>query len=208
VPVALIGYARVSTHDQHPEAQTDALDRAGCARVFVDQGVSGKLARRPQLDACLAYVRPGDVLTVTKLDRLGRSLRHLIDLSADLDRDGVGLRVLDQGIDTSTPGGRLFFHLVAAFAEFERDLISERTLDGLAAARARGRNGGRRPKLTAQQATLARRLYDERKHTVAEIGAMFGVSRQTVYRHLADDTGDMAEHGHAAPVTSDDMETR
>ncbi|MBV8933332.1 MAG: recombinase family protein, partial [Kutzneria sp.] len=145
--MSLIGYARVSTRDQHPEAQTDALTEAGCERIFTDKA-SGKLARRPELDKTLEYLRDGDTLVVTKLDRLGRSVRNLVELSAELDRRGVGLRVLHQGIDTSTPGGRLFFHIIAGIAEFERDLISERTLDGLDAARARGRKGGRRPKLT------------------------------------------------------------
>jgi len=182
--MAKIGYARVSTGDQHPEAQQDALRAAGCDKVFTDHGVSGKLARRPQLDAALAYLRDGDVLVITKLDRLGRSVRNLIDEVAGLGERGVDLVVLHQGIDTTTPGGKLLFHVMAAVAEFERDLIAERTRDGLAAARARGRKGGRKAKLNSAQLALVRQLYDGKQHTVEQIGGMFGVSRQTIYRHL------------------------
>jgi DNA invertase Pin-like site-specific DNA recombinase len=186
-----IGYGRVSTRDQHPEAQHDALQAAGCERVFIDKA-SGKLARRPELDnALLSANRTGDQLVITKLDRLGRSLEHLIELSKLLESRGVDLVVLDHGIDTSTAVGRMFFHLLGAIAEFEHALMSERTLDGLAAARARGRTGGQKPKLGPRQVKLARQMYDEtgpdgkRTHTVAQIAAEFGVSRPTVYRHLA-----------------------
>jgi DNA invertase Pin-like site-specific DNA recombinase len=181
--VNLIGYARVSTTDQHPEAQKDALDAAGCIRVFTDRA-SGKLARRSELDAALDFLRPGDTLVITKLDRLGRSVRNLIDLADRLQSGGVGLRVLDQGIDTTTPAGKMFFHVLAALAEFEAALISERTKDGLAAARARGRKGGRRPKVTPAKLAAARKLYDEREHTVAEIAEIVGVARSTLYRAL------------------------
>ena len=186
-----IGYGRVSTRDQHPEAQRDALDAAGCEEIFVDKA-SGKLARRPELDnALLSANRSGDQLIITTLDRLGRSLEHLIELSKLLQKRGVDLVVLDQGIDTSTPVGRMFFHILGAIAEFEQALMSERTMDGLAAARARGRTGGQKPKLGPRQVKLARQMYDEtgqdgkRKHTVAQIAAEFGVSRPTIYRHLA-----------------------
>jgi DNA invertase Pin-like site-specific DNA recombinase len=146
-----IGYGRVSTRDQNPAAQRDTLDDAGCDRVFIDKA-SGKLASRPELDkALLSASRPGDQLVVTKLDRLGRSLEHLISLSASLQADGVDLVVLDQGIDTSTAVGRMFFHILGAIAEFEHALMSERTMDGLAAARARGRTGGQKPKLGPRQ---------------------------------------------------------
>lgn len=181
--MALIGYARVSTTDQHPEAQIDALTVAGCERVFTDKA-SGKLARRPELDKALEFLRSGDTLVITKLDRLGRSVRNLVDLSLDLSARGVGLRVLHQGIDTSTPGGRLFFHIVASIAEFERDLISERTRDGLEAARARGRQGGRRPKMTDTKLATAREMYDSKRYTVAQIAETLGVSRATLYRAL------------------------
>jgi DNA invertase Pin-like site-specific DNA recombinase len=146
-----IGTARVSTRDQHPEAQEDALRAAGCGQIFIDRA-SGKLARRPGLDKALLVLRAGDQLVVTKLDRLGRSLEHLIALSRELQDRGVDLVVLDQGIDTSTAVGRMFFQILGAIAEFEHALMSERTVDGLEAARARGRTGGQKPKLGPRQA--------------------------------------------------------
>jgi DNA invertase Pin-like site-specific DNA recombinase len=186
-----VGYARVSTQDQHPEAQQDALLSAGCApgHIYIDKA-SGKLARRPELDKALLVVREGDQLAVTKLDRLGRALGHLIALSAELQQRGVDLVVLDQGIDTSTAAGRMFFQILGAIAEFEHALMSERTRDGLAAARARGRTGGQKPKLGPRQVKLARQMYDElgddgkRRYTVAAIAAEFGVTRPTIYRAL------------------------
>jgi DNA invertase Pin-like site-specific DNA recombinase len=179
-----VGYARVSTTDQNPDAQTDALASAGCEKVFIDHA-SGTLARRTELDNALAYLRDGDTLVITKLDRLGRSVKNLKDLADDLQSRGVGLRALSQGIDTTTPGGRLFFHMLAAIAEFERDLISERTIEGLAAARARGRQGGRKPKMTPTKISQARKMYDSGDHTVQQIAETFGVTRPTIYRHLA-----------------------
>jgi DNA invertase Pin-like site-specific DNA recombinase len=186
-----IGYGRVSTRDQHPEAQHDALRAAACDDVFIDKA-SGKLARRPELDrALLSANRRGDQLVITKLDRLGRSLEHLIELSKDLQSRGVNLVVLDQGIDTSTAVGRMFFQILGSIAEFEHALMSERTMDGLAAARARGRTGGQKPKLGARQVSLARQMYEEtgedgkRRYTVAQIAAEFGVTRPTIYRHLS-----------------------
>jgi DNA invertase Pin-like site-specific DNA recombinase len=186
-----IGYGRVSTRDQNPDAQHDALAAAGCEQIFIDKA-SGKLARRPELDkALLVARRTGDQLVVTKLDRLGRSLENLIDLSGQLQQNGVDLVVLDQAIDTSTAMGRMFFQILGSIAEFEHALMSERTLDGLAAARARGRTGGQKPKLTARQAKIAQEMYEEtgpdgkRLHTVAQIAAEFGVTRPTIYRHLA-----------------------
>ncbi|MDQ2760155.1 MAG: recombinase family protein [Actinomycetota bacterium] len=189
-----IGYGRVSTRDQHPEAQHDALTAAGCDETFIDEA-SGKLAQRAQLDKALAAAnRSGDQLVITKLDRLGRSLEHLIELSKRFETRGVDLVVLDQGIDTSTAVGTMFFHILGAIAEFEHALMSERTIDGLAAARARGRTGGQKPKLGARQVRHAREMYDEtdqdgkRKHTVEQIAAEFGVTRPTIYRHLAKTT--------------------
>ncbi|MGH3921405.1 MAG: recombinase family protein [Pseudonocardiaceae bacterium] len=186
-----IGYGRVSTRDQHPEAQHDALTAAGCDQIFIDKA-SGKLARRPELDkALLSANRAGDQVVVTKLDRLGRSLEHLIELSKLLQARKVDLVVLDQGIDTSTAIGRLFFSIIGAIAEFEHALMSERTMDGLAAARARGRTGGQKPKLGPRQAKLARQMYEEtsndgkRKYTVQQIADEFGVTRPTIYRHLS-----------------------
>jgi DNA invertase Pin-like site-specific DNA recombinase len=185
-----IGYARVSTNDQHPEAQGERLAAAGCERIFTEPGVSGKLARRPQWDACLAQLRPGDALVCVRLDRIGRSVGNLIEVVSDLEQRQVDLIVLDQGIDTTTAAGRMMFHILAAIAEFERDLIVERTRDGLAAARARGRVGGRKRKLAPAQVAHARRLYDEvgpdgkRAHTVEHIGKLLGVDRVTIYRTL------------------------
>lgn len=194
-----IGYGRVSTRDQNPQAQHDALRAAVCEEVFIDKA-SGKLARRPELDkALLSANRVGDQLVITKLDRLGRSLEHLIELFKLLEARGVDLVVLDQGIDTSTAVGRLFFQIIGAIAEFEHALMSERTMDGLAAARARGRTGGQNPKLGARQVKLAREMYDEtgqdgkRAYTVARIAAEFGVSRPTIYRYLAKTTGSAAK---------------
>lgn len=184
--MALIGYARVSTQDQHPEAQTDALTAAGAEKLYVDRA-SGTLASRPQLDAALSYLREGDVLLVTRLDRLGRSVKNLKDVSDDLQARGIGLRATTQGIDTTTPGGRLFFHILAAIAEFEHDLIVERTKDGLAAARARGRNGGPRYKMTKAKIAQARRMYDDQTYTVQQIADTLGVSRPTIYRYLERD---------------------
>ena len=184
-----IGYGRVSTTDQILDAQRDALQTGGCDEVLVNRA-SGKLARRPELDKALLVARDGDQLVVTKLDRLGRSLEHLIALSNDLQARGVDLVVLDQGIDTSTPVGRMFFQILGAIAEFEHALMAERTRDGLAAARARGRTGGQRPKLSPRQARIAQEMYEavgpdgRRAHTVTEIAAEFGVSRPTIYRHL------------------------
>jgi DNA invertase Pin-like site-specific DNA recombinase len=184
--MTLIGYARVSTGDQSTRAQRDTLKAAGCERIFDEPGVSGKLTSRPELDKCLAYLRPGDGLVVTKLDRLGRSLKHLIELSVELRERGVDLKVLNQGIDTATPGGRLFFHMVGAFAEFERDLISERTHDGLAAARSQGHFGGRPRKLTARQIEHLRADVNSRgKTSITELAKDYGVSRPTIYRALA-----------------------
>lgn len=190
-----VGYGRVSTRDQHVDAQRDALESAGCDQVFVDSA-SGKLASRPGLEkALLSANRAGDQLVVTKLDRLGRSLENLIEVSKQLEAKGVDLVVLDQGIDTSTPVGKMFFHILGAIAEFEHALMSERTRDGLAAARARGRTGGQKPKLGPRQVRLARQMYEEtgpdgkRAHTVAEIAAEFGVTRPTIYRHLSKQSG-------------------
>lgn len=199
--VALVGYARVSTRDQHPQAQTDALAAAGCEKVFTDHA-SGTLARRAALDEALAYLRSGDTLVITKLDRLGRSVRNLKALADELQGRGVGLRALSQGIDTTTPGGRLFFHMLAAIAEFEHDLIVERTQDGLAAARARGRKGGPKFKMTPTRVAQARAMYDAREHTVAEIAATFGVSRPTIYRHLQAGADPAPPSASAGPATT------
>ena len=185
--MGLIGYARVSTRDQHEESQHDLLTEAGGEQIFTDK-VSGKLARRPQWDRCREYLRPGDTLVVTRLSRLARSVRHLTEVAAWLEQRGIDLLVLRQHIDTRTPAGRLTFHILGAVDEFHADLISENTKEGLAAARARGRIGGRPAKLSAAKLATARRLYNEREHTVAEIAAIVGCSRSTLYRALSTDT--------------------
>jgi len=181
---SLIGYCRVSTADQNLDLQKDALQQAGCARLFSDTA-SGSAADRPQLAAALDFLRSGDTLVVWKLDRLGRSLKHLVETVLALQDRGVEFRSLQESIDTTTPGGRLVFHVFCALAEFERDLIRERTQAGLTAARARGRVGGRKPVLTPHKAAVARRLHDGKEHTVAEIAKILGVSRATIYRNLA-----------------------
>lgn len=179
----LLGYARVSTTDQDAALQVDALQAAGCYWMFVDT-ISGALEHRPELDKLLDQLRPGDTLVVWRLDRLGRSIRHLIDQLQALADRGVGFRSLQETIDTTSPGGRLVFHVFAALAEFERDLIRERTNAGLAAARARGRTGGRPSSLSTDQVTAARRMYEQKDMTVAQIGDVLGVSRTTIYRAL------------------------
>ncbi len=180
----LLGYARVSTADQDAALQIDALNAAGCVKVFVDT-TSGALDQRPELQRLREHLRAGDTVVVWRLDRLGRSIRHLIDTMTEFNDQGVGFRSLTENIDTTTSGGRLVFHLFAALAEFERDLIRDRTKAGLAAARARGRLGGRPPVLTADQVKAARRMYDQQDMTVAQIGAVLGVSRATIYRALS-----------------------
>lgn len=183
----LYGYARVSTGLQDPALQTDALEAAGCERIFVDKA-SGKLDRRPQLDKLVELVLPGDVVVVWRLDRLGRSLKHLITTVTELGERGVGFRSLTESIDTTSAGGKLLFHVLGALAEFERQLIVERTQAGLAAARARGRRGGRPPVMTPEKTRIAREMYDSREYTVDAIASTLGVSRQTIYRHLEPST--------------------
>jgi DNA invertase Pin-like site-specific DNA recombinase len=187
----LLGYARVSTTDQQPRLQVDALERAGCYRVFVETA-SGARTDRPVLAQALDQLRPGDVLVVWKLDRLGRSLRHLVDTVAGLAERGVGFRSLQEAIDTTTPGGKLVFHVFAALAEFERDLIRERTSAGLAAARARGRRGGRPSALSGHKLQVAREMYASGRYTVAAIARTLGVSRASVYRHLMAPAGQVS----------------
>ncbi|MGH4010550.1 MAG: recombinase family protein [Pseudonocardiaceae bacterium] len=188
--MARYGYARVSTRSQTDDSQLDALRAAGCQRIWTDTA-SGKLARRPEWDKLLDYIRDGDELVITRLSRMARSVRHLTEIAALLDERSVDLVVLKQGIDTTTtPAGRFLFHVIGAMDEMLADLISEGTLEGLEAARARGRTGGRKPKLTTRQVTVARQMYDEqgphgkRRYTVAEIAETFHVSRKTIYRHL------------------------
>jgi len=180
----IVGYARVSTQEQNLELQLDALAKAGCDRTFEDHASGAKMAR-PGLDDALSHLREGDVLVIWKLDRLGRTIRGLIELVGELRERGMGFRSLTEGFDTSTPGGRLIFHVFAALAEMERDLIRERTQAGLAAARARGRNGGRKPKLSGKRLAHARELLANRDISVGEVAATLGVDRSTLYRALA-----------------------
>ena len=179
-----LGYARVSTLEQNEDLQRDALTAAGCDRLYVEKA-SGKLGPRPALDTMLDQLRAGDTVVVWRLDRLGRSLRHLIDIFADLDNRGVSVRSLTESIDTSTPGGKLVFHVFASLAEFERDLIRERTIAGLAAARARGRRGGRPTVWTTEKLQAALSMHQAGEHDIATIARVLGVSRASVYRALA-----------------------
>ena len=180
--MALIGYARVSTAEQDTALQTDALRTAGCERIFEDT-VSGAKADRPGLAEALAYLREGDVLAVWRLDRLGRSLPHLIETIAALEARGVGFRSLTEAIDTTTPGGRLIFHVFGALGQFERDLIRERTKAGLASAAARGRKGGRKPVVTNDRLQRARELIDSGLN-VREAAGRIKVSKTALYAAL------------------------
>jgi DNA invertase Pin-like site-specific DNA recombinase len=182
---SLLGYGRVSTKDQNPDSQRDALLEAGVAaeRIYIDRGRSGKLASRPALDECLAALQPGDTLVITRLSRVARSMRNLLNLTEELRQRDVGLRVLKQDIDTTSPTGRLVFHLLAAIDEFQRELIVENTNEGIEAAKARGRKGGRPAGLDPRRVKHARQLFDSGE-TVSEIAKVLRVSRATVYRHL------------------------
>ena len=178
-----IGYARVSTQEQSLDLQKDALRRAGCDKIIEDVA-SGKTENRLGLDHVRELLREGDVLVVWRLDRLGRSLKHLIELMTELEKQKIGFQSLQESIDTTSPGGKLIFHMFGALAEFERNLIRERTWAGLEAARARGRKGGRPRKLSAQQRQLAIDLYNQKKHGVDEICRAVGISKPTLYAYL------------------------
>lgn len=182
----LVGYARVSTHEQSLNLQQDALTKAGCERVFTDVA-SGALDERQGLSAALDYLREGDTLIVWRLDRLGRSLKQLIDRVTALENRKVGFRSLTESMDTTTSGGRLIFHVFGALAEFERAVIRERTLAGMAAARARGRLGGRPKMMTATQVEMAKALLADRDRPVREVFEALHVSRATLYRYLRAD---------------------
>ena len=178
----LIGYARVSTDDQDLSLQRDALNASGCTRIFTDT-MSGAKAERPGLSAALDHCRAGDTVVVWRLDRLGRSLTNLIELMTMLEGKEIGFKSLSEQIDTTTSGGKLVFHIFGALAEFERELIRERTRAGLAAARARGRQGGRPKKLdTPKKVAMAQALYDQGTHSIDDICQTLGVSRATLYR--------------------------
>lgn len=177
----LVGYARVSTVDQNAELQIDALRDAGCAKIF-QESESGAKVDRPELMAALSYMREGDTLVVWKLDRLARSMKQLVDTVEDLRRRGIGFRCLTGDMDTSTPSGKLVFHMFGALAEFERELIRERTIAGLVAARARGRKGGRIKSITDLQIKKAKELYDNKVNSVSEICKIVGMSRASFYK--------------------------
>ena len=176
-----IGYARVSTKDQKLDAQMDALKAAGAERIFADVA-SGAKSSRPELDRMQEQLRSGDTLIIQRLDRLGRSMKDLVDWIQWLDDTGVKFKSLDDGIDTSTAGGKLVFHIFGALAEFERNLIGERTRAGLSAARARGRVGGRKRVLSAKQQQALKTLYQTKEHTIPELMAQYGISRATLYK--------------------------
>src|SRR5437660_5938661 len=182
----LIGYARVSTQDQTLNLQKDALIKIGCSKIFTDT-ISGATTERKGLDAALAYVREGDSLVVWKLDRLGRSLKHLIETITTLNNRKIGFKSLTENIDTTTSGGKLIFHIFGALAEFERDIIRERTNAGLQAARARGRKGGR-PKAktidTPRKVAMAQQLYNDKTNSIADICKTLNISRATLYRYV------------------------
>ena len=178
-----IGYCRVSTTDQNLELQQDALSKAGCEKIFEDVA-SGSKDAREGLQAAVEFAREGDVIVVWKLDRLGRSLKHLIETVTSLKKRGIGFRCLTQNLDTTTSSGMLIFHVFGAMAEFERSLIQERTSAGLKAARARGRNGGRPRALDEKKIGIANSLYADGKTSVAEICDTLQISRATFYRSV------------------------
>lgn len=178
----LIGYARVSTADQDLRLQKDALEKAGCERLFEDE-MTGTRADRPGLQQALSHLRAGDALVVWKLDRVGRSMKHLVQFVSELEERGIQFRSLTESIDTTTPMGTFFFHIMAALAQMERDLIAERTRAGLEAARARGKQGGRPRKITGDKLTHIRQLLEQGKQ-VQEIASLLGVDRSTIYRRL------------------------
>lgn len=188
----LIGYARVSTQEQNPALQHDALTKAGCETIYTEKA-SGAQRDRPELNAALNYIRQGDTLVVYKLDRLARSLNQLIETVAMLEERGIGFRSLTEAIDTTSPGGKLVFHIFAALAEFERGIIRERTKAGLAAARARGKTGGRPPALAKADLAAARALLRDPNISVEEAARRVGVSPSTLYRHLPGGRGALTE---------------
>jgi DNA invertase Pin-like site-specific DNA recombinase len=178
-----IGYARVSTHDQTLALQRDALEKAECEKIFTDQ-ISGTKAERKGLEEALSHLRSGDTLVVWRLDRLGRSLRHLIDTITELNARGVGFKSLTENIDTTTSGGKLVFHIFGALAEFEREIIRERTQAGLQAARDRGKVGGRPKALTVKELQILRNMAADPSLTVSDICKTLGIGRTTFYRYV------------------------
>lgn len=180
---ALVGYARVSTKGQLLDRQIAALEAAGCQRIFSDKK-SGKNAEREELQKALDYLRPNDTLIVPSLDRLGRSIKDLIGIVGSLREEGIGFRSLHESLDTTTPGGRLVFHVFAALAEFIRELIVQGTHEGLAAARARGERLGRPPAMTEEQVRHARAMLADPEASITSIAKLLGVSRMTIYKYV------------------------
>jgi DNA invertase Pin-like site-specific DNA recombinase len=183
----LIGYARVSTQDQTLDLQKDSLQKIGCTKIFTDTA-SGSLSERPGLNEALQFLRTGDALVVWRLDRLGRSLQHLLETIASLQKHAIGFKSVTENIDTTTPSGKLIFHVFGALAEFERDLIRDRTQAGLVAARARGKYGGRPGRLNPKQRTLLQTLYADKKNSIADILNALHISKSTLYRSLKTQT--------------------
>lgn len=179
----LIGYARISTLDQNDNLQQDALKAAGCKKIFTDK-ISGSISIRPGLAQLKGTLREGDTLVVWRLDRLGRSLTHLIEWASYLEKEGIGLKSLHESIDTSTSSGKMIFHIFGALAEFERNLIRERTNAGLSAARARGRLGGRPKKSNDKKRRVIVDLYNKKEMTVKEICEMYEISKPTLYKYV------------------------
>jgi DNA invertase Pin-like site-specific DNA recombinase len=179
----LIGYARISTHEQTLDLQRDALEKAECERIFTDT-ITGTKDRRPGLEEALSHLRSGDTLVVWRLDRLGRSLRHLIDTVTSLQERGIGFKSLTESIDTTTSGGKLVFHIFGALAEFEREIIRERTQAGLQSARSRGKTGGRPKALTDKQVEMLNQLAADKNRSVKDICKTLGISRKTFYRYI------------------------
>lgn len=179
-----IGYARVSTKEQILDRQIMELKAAGCDKIFQEKASGKKDAVRPEWDRCISQLRTGDSLVVCELSRLGRHTGKLRELTDDLEERGVGLRILNLGIDTTTPAGKLIFTIIAGVAEMERELLIERTHSGLAVARANGKYGGRRRSITDAQINKAQALYDERRFTMTEIARVVETSPATLYRYL------------------------
>lgn len=175
-----IGYARVSTRDQNLDSQIDALKQQGCERIFSEK-ISGRKFKRTELDNCLDYMREGDTLVLTKLDRLGRTTKQLIELSQHLEDQGIDLEILDMNINTKDAMGKMFFTMMSAFAELEANLLSERTKKGLESARARGKKGGR-PKISDEKIEMIKSLYNSKEYTGEKIARIANVSRATIYR--------------------------
>ncbi|QJU60966.1 recombinase family protein (plasmid) [Sphingomonas sp. AP4-R1] len=189
----LVGYARVSTRDQNPALQLEALRAVGCDKIFTEKA-SGAQRDRPELQAALGYLRAGDALVVWKLDRLARSVRQLVETAELLQTREIGLKVITQAIDTTSPSGRLTFHLLAAIAEFERELTLERTHAGLAQARALGRRGGRKPAMGEPEIRRAKAMLSDPSITVEEVARQLGVQPSTLYRHIPGGRSSLLEH--------------